>query len=99
MSWIPRTKPQTLSATHDLTPQAQRHCCNTVLEAQGRDGIEVSRPHHPCKVRIKPCAMRRAHHLLKDDCHLLLFQAVGRSSYVGLRMPAEGRSVNASYRV
>src|SRR5437868_4171594 len=43
--------------------------------------------------------MRRANHLLKNDCHLLLFQAIRRGSYVGLRMPAEGRRVNAFYRV
>ena len=38
--------------------------------------------------------MRRAHHLLKDDRHLLFFQAVGRGAHIGLRMLAEGGSVH-----
>ena len=78
------TDAQGQSAVDDVLAQSQCEADHALFRLFLPDGVIVERTRHARERRVVAVAVLCAHHLLEDDCHLLLVDDVARRLHVRL---------------
>ena len=89
-----RTYPKGLPTIHNVFAQSESQTGNTFFCRFVTYRIIVERTEHATHRGIKTGAIVITHHLLQDDCHLLLVDDIARCGHISLGIAIEHRGIH-----